>query len=100
MRDEQVGQAALALLLGQQVDDLRLDRDVERRDRLVEDKAFRLEGKRAGDGDALALTAGELVREAFGGGRVQPAFAQHFGHPGVQAAASQAKPGAMDVQGF
>ena len=35
VRDEQVGQAELALQVDQQVDDLRLDRDVERRDRLV-----------------------------------------------------------------
>ena len=35
VRDEQIGEAVLALQVDQQVDDLRLDRDVERRDRLV-----------------------------------------------------------------
>ena len=50
--------------LQEQVDDLRLDRDVERGDRLVADEHVGLHGERAGDGDALALAAGELVRIA------------------------------------
>ena len=49
----------------QQVQDLRLDRDVERRDRLVADDQARLDGERARDADALALPAGELVRVAL-----------------------------------
>ena len=48
----------------EQVDDLRLDRDVERGDGLVADEHVRLHGERAGDRDALALAAGELVRKA------------------------------------
>ena len=48
----------------EQVDDLRLDRDVERGDRLVADDELRLDRKRARDADALALAAGELVRIA------------------------------------
>ena len=48
----------------QQVDDLRLDRHVERRDRLVADDQVGLGSERAGDADALALAAGELVRIA------------------------------------
>ena len=54
------------LQLHEQVDDLRLDRDVERRHRLVADEQARLERQRAGDADALALAAGELVRVALG----------------------------------
>ena len=49
----------------QQVDDLALDRDVERGDRLVADDEARLERERARDADALALPARELVRIAF-----------------------------------
>ena len=45
----------------QQVDDLRLDRHVERGDRLVGDQQLGLQGERPGDPDALALAAGELV---------------------------------------
>ena len=62
--DEDVGEAEAALQVLQQVDDLRLDRDVERRDRLVADDEARLDGERAGDADALALAAGEFVRVA------------------------------------
>ncbi len=38
MSDDDVGQGELGLEVGQQVDDLRLDRYVERADRLVEDE--------------------------------------------------------------
>ena len=41
VRDEQVGEAELVLQVLEQVDDLRLDRDVERRDRLVADDELR-----------------------------------------------------------
>ena len=62
--DEQVGEIELLLERLEQVDDLRLDRDVERRHRLVGDDEVRVDRERAGDADALALTAGELVRIA------------------------------------
>ena len=52
------------LQIDEQVDDLRLDRDVERGERLVGDDEARLDGERARDADALALAAGELVRIA------------------------------------
>jgi hypothetical protein len=47
-----------------QVHHLRLHADVERAHRLVADHQLRLAGKGAGDGDALALAAAELVRPA------------------------------------
>ena len=59
--DEQVGQLQLGLQVGQQAQDLGLDQHVQGGDRLVEDDDLRLEGEGPGDGDALALTAGELV---------------------------------------
>ena len=62
--DEQISQAEFILEIGQQVDDLRLDRDVERRYRLVAHDQFRRYRKGAGDADALALAAGEFVRVA------------------------------------
>ena len=64
VRDEQVREAELVLEVVEQVDDLRLDRDVERGDRLVEQDQPRLERERAGDADPLALAAGELVRDS------------------------------------
>ena len=63
--DEDEGDAELALELVEQRDHLRLDRDVEGGDRLVGDDELGLERQRAGDGDALALAAGELVRVAL-----------------------------------
>ena len=64
VRDEDVGEPEVALQVLEQVEDLRLHRDVERRDRLVADDQLRVDGERARDADALALAAGELVREA------------------------------------
>ena len=55
-----------------QVDDLRLDRDVERADRLVADHQLRPQDHRAGDADALVLAAGEFVRIAVDPGRIEP----------------------------
>ena len=74
--DEQVAEAALALEPAQEVDDLRLHREVERRGRLVEQDELRLERDGAGDRDALALAAGEFVREARGDGVGQAGVAQ------------------------
>ncbi len=54
----------LVLEIAEQVDDGGLHRDVERGDRLVGDDQFRLAGECAGERDALALAAGELVRHA------------------------------------
>ena len=65
VRDEDVGEAQAPLQVLQQVDHLRLDRDVERRHRLVADDQLRLHRQRARDADALALAAGELVRVAL-----------------------------------
>ena len=62
--DEQVGEAELALQVLQQVDDLRLDRDVEGGDRLVAHDQVGIDRERPGDADPLALAARELVRIA------------------------------------
>ena len=64
VRDEDVGEAELLLQVLHQVDHLRLDRHVERADRLVGDDDLRVGRERARDADALALAAGELVRVA------------------------------------
>src|SRR5215472_19260796 len=62
--DEEIGQAELLAERDEEVDDLRLDRDVERGDRLVADHKLRLDRERTGDAEALALPARELVRIA------------------------------------
>ena len=51
-----------ATRLAQELEDLRLDRDVERRRRLVGDQQLRLAGERHRDHHALAHAARELVR--------------------------------------
>ena len=66
VRDEQVGQPELVLKVLEQVDDLRLYGDVECGDRLVGDDELGPQRKCPRDADALALAAGELVREAVG----------------------------------
>jgi hypothetical protein len=62
MRDKQEAQAEVALHSAQQVEDLRLDREVERTYWLVANDKARRSDKRAGDGNPLPLPAGELVR--------------------------------------
>ena len=59
--DEDVDQPELLLEVLEQVEDLRLDGDVQRRDRLVADDQLQADGERARDPDALALAARELV---------------------------------------
>ncbi len=75
MRNEEIGKRQLRLHLDQQVEDLRLDRKVEGRDRLVADDELRLQDQRAGDADPLALAAGELVRIAVEASRGRPTWA-------------------------
>ena len=66
VRDEEVRQPEVPLQRLEQVDDLRPDRNVERGHRLVEHHHLRIERESAREADALALAAGELVREAVG----------------------------------
>ena len=64
--DEEIGQAKLALEIGQKIKHLRFDRLVQRRYRFVQDYQARRQRQRPGDVDALALAAGNLVRIAVG----------------------------------
>ena len=72
VRDEEIGELEVVLQRLEQVEDLRLDRHVERRDRLVGDDEVRVDGERARDADSLALAARELVRIARRRVRGQP----------------------------
>ena len=62
MRDEQHGQAVALLHLLEQVEDLGLDRDVQRGHGLVADQHLGVESQCPGNADPLALPARELVR--------------------------------------
>src|SRR6185295_11479689 len=64
VRDEDVRHAELALQVDQQVDDLRLNRHIERGHRFVGDDDAWIQGERTCDGNALALSSRKLVRIA------------------------------------
>jgi hypothetical protein len=66
VRDEEVGQAPLALQVLHDVEDLRLHRHVQRRRRFVADEELGMRRERTRDRDALTLAARELVRELLG----------------------------------
>ncbi|MNL76609.1 hypothetical protein D3C87_2026010 [compost metagenome] len=60
--DEEVAQSLLVLQLAQQFDDLCLNREIERRSRLVEQDKLGLQGDRACNRNALPLAAGKFMR--------------------------------------
>ena len=62
--DEQVGQPETVAQFDEEIDDLRLHGSVERGNGFIRDDDARLDRKRAGDGDALALASAERVRQA------------------------------------
>ena len=65
MGDEQEGEAVLGLQVLEQVDDLGLDRHIQRRDRLVGHDQLRLHQQRPGNADPLALASGKLAWAGF-----------------------------------
>src|ERR1700744_3686108 len=65
VRDEHVTRLELILQIHEQVQDLRLDRHVERGHRFISDEDLRIEDHRARDRDTLTLAAGEHMRIAL-----------------------------------
>ncbi|MNJ63670.1 hypothetical protein D3C77_595870 [compost metagenome] len=57
MRDKYISEAKLFLQILQQINDLRLDRHIERRDRFIRNDQLRLQGQCPGNADTLALSA-------------------------------------------
>ncbi len=72
MGNEQVSEVLALLQIAQKVDDLRLYQHIERAGRFVKHDKSRLQHNRAGHRDALTLAAGELVRVADSGLRIEP----------------------------
>jgi hypothetical protein len=70
----------IALQLHQQIDDLRLNRHIQRRHRLVAHDQPGIERQRTRDPDALALPARELVRIGIHLRRAQPDPAKQLRH--------------------
>ena len=64
MGDEDHRKVQIALKVGQKIDDLGLNRHIERGNRLIADQKLRFHDQRAGDADPLTLTAGKFVRIA------------------------------------
>ena len=62
MPDEEIGQAILLLQVLEQVQHLALHRNIQCGDRFIADDQVRLQRNGAGNADALALAAAELVR--------------------------------------
>ena len=78
---EDDGKAQLLLQVQQQVDNLRLDRDIERADRLIRDQDLRFGGQGARDANPLALSSGKCRRVGRSRGRGQADLAQQFSYP-------------------
>ena len=79
--DEEVRDASLLLQILEQVDDLRLDRDIQGADRFVAHDQFRFDGEGARDADALPLAAAELMRITLRVSGVEPDRLQQFRDP-------------------
>ena len=88
MRDEQVRQPLIALQIHQQIDHLRLDRHIKRRNRLIGHDQARVQRQSTGDADALPLPAAELVREIAHLARPQPDLGEQRRHPLIGFAAA------------
>ncbi|MDQ1080944.1 hypothetical protein QE401_003470 [Pseudoroseomonas cervicalis] len=80
MRDEQDGQAEFFFQFQKEIHHLRLDRHVQRRDRLIRHQEAGLHDQRPRDADALALPARQLMRVPLRMMRLQPDQAQHLRH--------------------
>ena len=59
--DEDIGQAHLPLQLAQQVQNLRLNGNIQRGNRLIADDKLRIHGQRSGNADTLPSPAVQLV---------------------------------------
>ena len=75
----------------EEVEDLGLDGDVEGGDGFVGDDEFRLWGEGAGDGDALALAAGELVGVLAHEAAVEADALHEFGDGGIECGAGEVR---------
>ena len=76
--DEQIREVEVGSELHEEIQHLRLNRDIERGDRFVADQQLGLDGQGTRDADARALAAGELVRKAPPERRVEPDFAHQL----------------------
>ena len=69
--DKQTGESQIGAQLHEEIEDLRLDGNIERGHRFIADKEFRIHCERTSDSDALALAAGELMRKSSLASRIE-----------------------------
>jgi hypothetical protein len=81
VRNEQVREVLFLLQIHHEIDDLRLDRDVERGDRFVADDQLRIEREGPRYSDPLPLAPRKLVRQAVHLRRAQAYALEQRGHP-------------------
>ena len=81
VRDEEEREPERVAELVDEVENLRLYGDIERRHRLVRHDQLRACDDRTGDPDSLALTTRELMRIAIRVRRIEADEAQHLGDP-------------------
>jgi hypothetical protein len=98
MGDEEVGQAALFLEVLQEVDHLRLHRDIERADRFVTDDESGFHREGTGNANALALAAAELVRVPAALSRIESDIPHEFADPPAAFGAVAGE--SMNINGF
>src|SRR3990172_1012610 len=78
--DKEVRQLKLFLQVLEQVENLRLDRDIKGRDRFIRNNELGSKSECPGNANALALAAGKLVRVPFGVVWLQPHSAKGLQH--------------------
>ncbi|MNS62631.1 hypothetical protein D3C72_957000 [compost metagenome] len=81
VRNEQERHSQFPLQIQQQIHDLRLDRHIQRRHRLIRNHHLRIQRQRPRNADTLALPARKLMRIAVDHFRHQPALFHQPAHP-------------------
>src|SRR5215510_7862984 len=79
VRNENVSEGKALAKVGEQVEHLRTNRDIERRNRLVTNNKLRFNCESARDRDALPLSAGKFVRVSLSISRVEPDETEKLG---------------------
>ncbi|CAH0324797.1 hypothetical protein SRABI106_04500 [Rahnella aquatilis] len=82
VRNKQKCQTKLFLQIHQQIDDLRADRHIQRRNRFIGNHHFWIKGQRTRNANSLPLAAGKLMRIALRVFRQQSDFFQQPRHTG------------------
>eukprot|EP00873_Tetraselmis_striata_P030048 jgi/Tetstr1/450312/TSEL_037348.t1 len=79
-----VGQPEALTQIHEQIDDLRLDRDIERGDSFITHHELGIDCQSASNANALALSAGKLMRETGLGARVQSRLSKNIVDMGIE----------------